>query len=73
VNHPLWEIAEGYAVVPVMHQRPGSGARMPEADKAALVLKEGDRLIVLATAASLEAIERGDLRPAKYHLVLEQL
>jgi hypothetical protein len=37
------------------------------------VLKAGDRLIVLATAASLEAIERGDLRPPKYQLVLEQM
>lgn len=73
VGHPLWEIAEGYAVVPVVHQRPGERARVPTADDASHVLKEGDRLVVLATSSSLEAIERGDLRPATYQLVLERL
>jgi Trk K+ transport system NAD-binding subunit len=73
VGRPLWQIAEGYAVVPVKHQRAGSRARVPGPDDASLVLREGDRLIVLATAGSLEAIERRDLRPAKYQLVLERL
>jgi Trk K+ transport system NAD-binding subunit len=73
VNRPLWEIAEGYAVVPVLHQRPGSRARVPGPDEATLVLKAADRLVVLATAGSLEAIERGDLRPARYQLLLERL
>jgi Trk K+ transport system NAD-binding subunit len=73
VGRPLWEVSEGYAVVPVMHQRRGSRARLPGPDEATLVLKEGDRLVVLATAGSLEAIERGDLRPPRYQLVLERL
>jgi Trk K+ transport system NAD-binding subunit len=73
VNHPLWEIAEGYAVVPVLHQRSGSGGRLPGPDDASLILKDGDRLIVLATSASLEAIERGDLRTPKYQLVLDRM
>lgn len=72
-NRPLWQVAEGYAVVPVVHQRAGSRGRVPGAEDASLVLKEGDRLVVLATAGSLEAIERGDLRPAKYQVVLERL
>jgi Trk K+ transport system NAD-binding subunit len=73
VGHPLWEIAEGYAVAPVLHQRPGARARVPSPEDASQILKEGDRLIVLATAGSLEAIERGDLRPPKYQLRLERM
>jgi hypothetical protein len=73
VSRPLWQIAEGYAVVPVLHQRVGSHGRVPSAEDASLVLKEGERLVVLATAGSLESIERGDLRPAKYQLALERL
>jgi Trk K+ transport system NAD-binding subunit len=69
----LWEIAEGYSVVPVLYQARGGSARVPTLDDAVLRLTPGDRLVVLASAASLEAIERGDLRPREYELRLEQL
>jgi Trk K+ transport system NAD-binding subunit len=69
----LWEIAEGYAVVPVLYQAKGGVARVPTLDDAVLRLTPGDRLVVLASAGSLEAIERGDLRPREYELRLEQL
>jgi Trk K+ transport system NAD-binding subunit len=73
IGRPLWQIAEGYAVVPVMLQREGQPARVPGTDDAAIKLRLGDRLVVLATPASLEAIERGDLRPARYQLLLSRL
>jgi Trk K+ transport system NAD-binding subunit len=69
----LWEIAEGYAVVPVLYQHLDAPARVLTPDDAALRLGHGDRLVVLATAAGLEAIERGDFRPREYELWLEQL
>jgi len=73
IGRPLWEIAEGYAVVPVMFQRSGQPARVPASDDAAIKLRAGDRVVVLATPASLEAIERGDLRRPRYQLRLERL
>lgn len=69
----LWEIGEGYAVVPVLFQPAGGKARVPTLDDSVVMLEVGDRLIVLASSASLEAIERGDLRPREYELVLEGL
>jgi Trk K+ transport system NAD-binding subunit len=69
----LWEISEGYAVVPVLFQPANGKARVPSLDDAVVKVGVGDRLVVLANAASLEAIERGDLRPREYELVLERL
>jgi Trk K+ transport system NAD-binding subunit len=69
----LWEIAEGYAVVPVIYQPAGGAARAPTLDDTVLRLAAGDRLVVLASAASLEAIERGELRVREYELRLEGL
>lgn len=69
----LWEVGEGYAVVPVLFEPAGGKARVPTLDDSVIKLEVGDRLIVLASAASLEAIERGDLRPREYELVLEGL
>ena len=73
VQRALWEIAEGYAVVPVVYQQLAAEVRVLTPEDAALRLQHGDRLVVLATAASLEAIERGDLRPREHELWLEQL
>lgn len=69
----LWEISEGYAVVPVLFQPAGGKSRAPLLDDAVVQLAVGDRLVVLASAASLEAIERGDMRPREYELQLEAL
>jgi Trk K+ transport system NAD-binding subunit len=69
----LWEIAEGYSVVPVLYQPAGGVARAPSMDDASLHVAVGDRLVVAASAASLEAIERGELRPREYELQLERL
>jgi Trk K+ transport system NAD-binding subunit len=69
----LWEIGEGYAVVPVLFEPAGGKARVPTLDDSIITLEVGDRLIVLASSASLEAIERGDLRPREYELMLEGL
>jgi Trk K+ transport system NAD-binding subunit len=73
VGKPLWEVAEGYSVVPVLHQHPGGPERVPTPDDFSWQLRDGDKLIVLATATSLEAIERGDLRPREYELCLDHL
>ena len=72
-SRALWEIGEGYAVVPVLFEPAGGKARVPTLDDSIMALEVGDRLIVLASAASLEAIERGDLRPREYELMLEGL
>jgi Trk K+ transport system NAD-binding subunit len=69
----LWEIGEGYGVVPVLFEPAGGKARVPTLDDSVITLEVGDRLVVLASAASLEAIERGDLRPREYELTLEGL
>ncbi|HEY2735157.1 MAG TPA: NAD-binding protein, partial [Polyangiales bacterium] len=73
VGRPLWEVAEGYSVVPVLHQHDGGPDKVPTPEDFALSLRDGDKLIVLATAASLEAIERGDLRPRDYELWMDRL
>jgi Trk K+ transport system NAD-binding subunit len=73
VDRPIWEVAEGYSVVPVLHQPMGGPERVPTPDDFSWPLRDGDKLIVLATAASLEAIERGDLRPREYELWLDRL
>jgi hypothetical protein len=69
----LWEIAEGYGVVPVMFEPKHGHARVPSLEDTALKLAAGDRLVVLASSGSLEAIERGELRPREYELQLDKL
>jgi Trk K+ transport system NAD-binding subunit len=73
VRHPLWEIAEGYSVVPVLYQGHDGRARVLTPDDTTTRLCSGDRLVVLATPPALEAIERGELRPRDYELHLESL
>jgi hypothetical protein len=57
----------------VLFQPAAGKARVPSLDDAVVRVGVGDRLVVLANAASLEAIERGDLRPREYELVMESL
>lgn len=73
VGRSLWEIAEGYCVVPVLHQTPGGRARVLSPDDATIHLRASDRLVILATAAGLEAIERGELRARDHELQLQGL
>ncbi|MDC0834114.1 NAD-binding protein [Geitlerinema sp. CS-897] len=54
----LADVAYGYGVVPLLHQRfRGSSKLMPLDD---IVLEVGDRLIVLATSEGLRRVEYGD-------------
>jgi hypothetical protein len=56
----LSEIAYGYQVVPLLHQRVNQKYPRPmPSDDVRLVV--GDRLIVLATIDGLKRIERGEL------------
>ncbi len=55
----LSQVAYGYGVVPVWHQRlPQAGQVMPSEDT---VLRIGDRLVVLATISGLRCIEQRQL------------
>lgn len=71
-GHELWEIAEGYGVVPMLLQRAEVSTPIWSLDDAHIRLRAGDRLVVLATTKSLESIERGALRPRPYELRLER-
>ena len=66
----LAEVAYGYGVVPLWHQRSpqASPTLMPSID---LPLRAGDRLIVLATISSLRRVEQGDQRSKHWHLQVE--
>jgi Trk K+ transport system NAD-binding subunit len=66
----LWEVAEGYAVVPVLYEQPDGAQRVCTTDDGGIRLQPGDRLVVLTTAESLGAIERGALLPREYELRL---
>lgn len=55
----LSQVAYGYGVVPVWHQRlPQAGQVMPSEDT---VLRMGDRLVILATISGLRCIEQHQL------------
>ncbi len=69
----LWEVAEGYAVVPVLYRHAGGEARVCSGEDQLARLQPGDRLVVLATGASLEAIERGELLPRDHELSMERM
>lgn len=66
------EIAYGYGVVPLIHQRGNnaSEAVMPSDD---VRLHGDDRLVVLATIEGLKCIEKGEMAPRQWHLVVEKL
>jgi Trk K+ transport system NAD-binding subunit len=57
----LSEVAYGYGVVPIWHQRPHHiGQAMPSEDT---VLHPGDRLVILASISGLHRIEQHQLAP----------
>lgn len=67
----LADVAYGYEVVPMLHEKPGKEVRLMPLDDA--VLTVGDRLIVLATIEGLWRVEQGTLKAEKrcYRLRLE--
>lgn len=53
----LADIAYGYGVVPILHQRRPQPAKLFPAED--IVVQAGDRLVVLATIAALQQVEQG--------------
>ncbi len=67
----LSEVAYGYGVVPILHQRsPKDAVRLMPSDD--VKLEAGDRLVVLATIDSLQLIERGAMLPRQWQVRLEK-
>ncbi|MBE9138765.1 NAD-binding protein [Nodosilinea sp. LEGE 07088] len=66
----LSDIAYGYGVVPLWHQRPDQPGNVMPSDDSRLHI--GDRLVVLATIGGLRRIEQGQLAPRTWHIHLEK-
>jgi Trk K+ transport system NAD-binding subunit len=66
----LAEVAYGFGVVPILHQRSSTNVRLMPSDD--MRLEVGDRLVVLATIESLQAIEAGTLLPRLCQVYIEQ-
>ncbi|MEA5420121.1 NAD-binding protein [Spirulina sp. CCNP1310] len=71
VHRLLAEVAYGYGVVPLLHQKKGGETYFLPSDD--LRLQPGDRLIVLATMESLRWVELGQLAPPEWHVDLTRL
>ncbi|ACK72596.1 TrkA-N domain protein [Gloeothece citriformis PCC 7424] len=56
----LSEVAYGYGVVPILHQKPPDTSKFMPSDDIRLTV--GDRMVVLATIEGLKRIEQGKLR-----------
>jgi Trk K+ transport system NAD-binding subunit len=67
----LSEVAYGYGVVPIFHERPEyqSAQPMPSDD---LRLQTGDRMVVLATIEGLKFIEKGRLTPPSWKVLVTE-
>ena len=66
----LAEVAYGYGVVPILHQREQEPAKFMPSDDTRL--HEGDRLVVLASIEALQHVERGSLLPRQWQLQVEK-
>ncbi len=66
----LSNVAYGYGVVPILHQRSPTQVRLMPSDDTRLEI--GDRLVVLATINSLQQIERGDPFPRGWQIKITQ-
>lgn len=66
------EVAYGYGVVPILHQRAGENTPtfMPSDD---LQLRMGDRLFVLATIEGLQRVESGQRRQRTCQIYIEKV
>jgi Trk K+ transport system NAD-binding subunit len=66
----LSEVAYGYGVLPIWHQRPPkAGSVMPSED---LRLHPQDRLVIMATIRGLRRIEQGQLAPKTWTVRVEK-
>lgn len=67
----LADIAYGYGVVPILHQRPPYSSQLMPSDE--IMLKIGDRLIVLATIEGLQSVEVGQRNPKQWRIEIDSL
>ncbi|AFY94065.1 NAD-binding protein [Chamaesiphon minutus] len=65
----LAEVAYGYGVVPILHQRNSHPETLMPTDD--ILLANGDRLVVLATTESLRRIDIGDRHPKFWYVEVE--
>jgi Trk K+ transport system NAD-binding subunit len=65
----LAEVAYGYGVVPILHQKPPNFSTLMPTDD--LLLGIGDRLIVLATIEGLQRVEAGNRHPKCWQVKVE--
>jgi Trk K+ transport system NAD-binding subunit len=70
-NLLLADVAYGYGVVPILHQRPGHEVMLMPIDDVRLQM--GDRLVVLATIEGLRQIEQGALLPREWFVHVQPL
>ena len=67
----LSEIAYGYGVVPILHQKSkGEPARLMPSDD--IRLQIGDRLVVLASLSGLQRVERGNSKNPQWQVHIEK-
>ncbi|XGV98071.1 MAG: TrkA family potassium uptake protein [Leptolyngbya sp. BL-A-14] len=67
----LADIAYGYGVVPILHQKStGEPARLMPSDD--IRLQVGDRLVVLASLSGLQRVERGNSKAPRWQVQIEK-
>lgn len=69
-NLLLAEVAYGYQVMPIFHQKADEQPKLMPSDDTRLV--KGDRLVVLATINSLRRIEQGVIAPKDWKVLVER-
>jgi Trk K+ transport system NAD-binding subunit len=67
------DVAEGYAIVPVLHETRGHEPRLCSALDQAARLVAGDRLVLLGPSRSLQRIERGEMNERTTEVRVEGL
>ncbi|MGB7445107.1 MAG: NAD-binding protein [Coleofasciculaceae cyanobacterium] len=69
----LSEVAYGYEVVPILHQKLNNNPQLMPSDDFRLAI--GDRFVILATIDSLRRIEEGEicLKLRKWHVTVEKV
>ncbi|MGK7917930.1 MAG: NAD-binding protein [Prochloraceae cyanobacterium] len=68
----LADIAYGYGVIPILHQKPATPSTFMPSDD--IFLQVGERLIILATTGGLRRIEQGQLNcnPKSYQVLVQK-
>lgn len=70
-NLMLADVAYGYSVVPILHQNTRREATFLPSDD--VILRNGDRLVVLASMASLKRIEVRDLNVKTWRIQIDKI